>query len=63
MGGISDRHQEIQRRRQRKKKLAILTRKAAKASASDKLVIAAKLRKMTPGAHLIIERLGLEERK
>lgn len=63
MSGISDRHQEISRRRHRKKKLAILTRKASKASASEKAVIAGKLRRLTSGAHIIIERMGLEERK
>lgn len=61
MGGISDRKQEIQRRRQRKKKMGILTRKLKTASASDKTVIADKIRRMTPGADLIISRLGLQE--
>ena len=63
MGGISDRHQEIKRRRQRKKKLVILSRKANKASASEKSVIAQKLRRLTPGAEAIIDRMGLEDRK
>ena len=61
MGGISDRKQEIQRRRHRKKKLGIFTRKLKTASASDKTAIAEKIRKLTPGAELVIERLGLQE--
>lgn len=61
MGGISDRKQEIRRRRHRKKKLGIFTRKLKTSSASDKTAIAEKIRRMTPGAELIIERLGLQE--
>ena len=60
MGGISDRAQEIKRRRQRKKKLVVLSRKANKANATEKAVIAAKIRRSTPGAEAIIERMGLE---
>jgi hypothetical protein len=47
MGGISNRMKEIKRRRHRR----------------QKLVIAAKLRKMTTGCDLLIARMGLEERK
>jgi len=63
MGGISDRHQEIARRRHRKKKLEVFKRKLAKASPTDKLAIAAKIRKMTPGCETIIETLQLEAGK
>jgi hypothetical protein len=63
MGGISDRHQEIARRRHRKKKLEVFKRKLAKASSTDKLAIAAKIRKMTPGCETIIETLQLEAGK
>lgn len=63
MGGISDRKQEIKRRRHRKKKLNLFKRKLKKANASEKAVIADKLRKMTPGAETIIANLGLEEKK
>ena len=63
MGGISDRKQEIKRRRHRKKKLAIYKRKLKKATASEKLVIAEKLRKSTPGAEIVIANLGLEDKK
>lgn len=62
VGGISDRMQEIKRRRHRKKKMALFARKLAKASGSEKAVIAQKLRNLTPGAEVIIERLKLEDR-
>jgi hypothetical protein len=63
VGGISDRKQEIKRRRQRRKKLTIFKRRLKKATVSEKAVIAEKLRKMTPGCEVIIANLGLEERK
>jgi len=62
MGGIIERHKEIDRRQHRKKKLAILKRKAGKSNASEKAVIAAKIRRLTPGAEVIIAAWGLEER-
>lgn len=54
---------ELRRRRSRKKKLAILKRKAAAANTSEKTAIITKLRKLTPGAEVIIRNLGLDERK
>ena len=57
----AEKYEEIKRRRQRKKKVAHLTRRAQKASASEKTVIAGKLRNLTPGADTIINRLELEE--
>jgi hypothetical protein len=60
VSGISDRMQEIKRRRHRKKKLAILQRKLKGASAADKAAMAEKLRRLTPGANEIIARMGLE---
>jgi hypothetical protein len=59
VGGISDRKQEIKRRRHRRKKMEHFQRRLKKATVSEKQVIAEKLRKMTPGAEEIIERLGL----
>jgi hypothetical protein len=59
VGGISERHKEIGRRRRRKKKLAILSRKLKKATASEKAVITEKLRKMTTGAEEIIKNWNL----
>jgi hypothetical protein len=63
VGGISDRKQEIKRRRQRRAKIDRFKRKLKKATTSEKLVMAEKIRKMTPGAEIIIENLALEERK
>jgi hypothetical protein len=63
MGGIVQRQRELSQRRKRKKKIAILKRKAAKANASEKGALATKLRRMTPGAEVIIANLGLEDRK
>lgn len=62
MGGISDRKQEIKRRRHRRAKLAIFKRKLRKATFSEKQLIAEKLRQMTPGAEVVIANMGLEER-
>lgn len=62
MGGISDRKQEIKRRRKRRKKVEHFEQKLKKATTSEKLLIADKLRKMTPGAEIVIERLGLISR-
>jgi hypothetical protein len=63
VGGISDRKQEIKRRRKRREKVDKFKRKVKKATTSEKLVMADKLRKLTPGAESIIGNLGLEERK
>ena len=49
MGGISNRMKEVKRRRHRRKKLTKLEGKVKKATTSEKLVIAEKLLKMTPG--------------
>ncbi|HJS07523.1 MAG TPA: DUF6800 family protein [Pirellulales bacterium] len=63
MGGISDRKQEIKRRRKRRTKITHFKRKLKKATTSEKLVMAEKIRKMTPGGETIITDLALEERK
>ena len=60
--GSSERQKEIKRRRHRLKKLNQLKARAAKATVSEKVVIAAKLRELTPGAETVIETLQLEER-
>ncbi|MBM4001220.1 MAG: hypothetical protein FJ297_17080 [Planctomycetes bacterium] len=57
-----ERQRELRRRRSRRKKVAIYERKAAKANASEKTVLAQKIRALTPGAASIIGRLGLESR-
>ena len=53
---------EIRRRRSRRKKINILKRKASKANPSEKAVIAGKIRKLTPGAEVVIANLHLEDR-
>lgn len=63
MGGQIERHKELRQRRHRKKKLATFKRKLTKANASEKAAIAAKIRRLTPGAETIIANLGLAERK
>jgi hypothetical protein len=63
MGGISNRMKEVKRRRHRRKKLVKLESKVKKATTSEKLVMAEKLRRMTPGCETLIARMGLEDRK
>jgi hypothetical protein len=63
MGGISNRMKEIKRRRHRKQKVAKFQTKVKKATTSEKLVMAEKLRKMTSGADVLIAKMGLTERK
>ncbi|WP_197355555.1 DUF6800 family protein [Aureliella helgolandensis] len=55
----TERTRELRRRRHRKKKVAKLTQRVGTGSA-DKAVVAEKLRKLTPGASVLIARLGLE---
>lgn len=63
MGGISNRMKEIKRRRHRKQKIAKFETKLKKATQSERLVMAEKLRKMTAGCEVLIARMGLTERK
>jgi hypothetical protein len=56
----SERQRELRRRRHRKVKMAVLKRRAAKASSSEKEVLAAKVRRLTPGADQVIENLKLK---
>ena len=63
MGGISTRMKEIKRRRHRKLKVAKFQTKLKKATQSERLVMADKLRKMTTGCEVLINAMGLEERK
>lgn len=59
----SERQRELKRRRHRQKKLDKIKAKAAKASPSEKAHLAAKVRRLTPGAEDLIVRWGLEEAK
>jgi hypothetical protein len=63
MGGISNRRKEVKRRRHRKQKLVKLQSRLKKATTSEKLVMAEKIRKLTPGCDGLIARMGLEDRK
>lgn len=63
MGGTVERQRELRRRRKRRQKLKVIKRRSEKATPSEKSVLAAKIRRMTPGAEIIIANLGLEERK
>jgi len=62
LGGISERGKEIKRRRKRRQKLAIMARKLKKASASERSVIAYKIRRLSPGADVVLQNMQIEER-
>jgi hypothetical protein len=57
-----ERQKEIRRRRHRKRKLTRYKQRLVKSTVSEKAVIAAKVRLLTPGAETIIATLGLDER-
>ena len=57
----SERQRELKRRRHRRKKMAQLNRQVKSANASERAVIADKIRNLTPGAEVLIASLGLEE--
>lgn len=59
MAGI-ERQREIRRRRKRKENIITMKAKLPKASPSEKVEMARKLRLMTPGAEELIARWGLE---
>ncbi len=58
----SERAKEIKRRRHRRKKMSHYKKRLNTANVSEKAVIAAKIRALTPGADDIITKLDLEER-
>lgn len=60
--GSSERRKEINRRRHRKKKMAKLVARCTKATVSEKLQIASKMRALTLGAEDVVNRLELEKR-
>lgn len=63
MGTSSERTRELRRRRKRTKTYKALARKVAKATISEKAHLAAKIRKVSTGGHLVVERLGLEKER
>jgi hypothetical protein len=58
----SERRRELTRRRHRTKKMAVLERKLAKATVSERAVIADKIRLLTPGCDAVLSNFGLVER-
>lgn len=58
----SERERELRRRRKRRKKMTLIRKRAAKASPSEKEVLAAKIRRLTPGSETLIAALGLESK-
>lgn len=57
MSVINERHKEINRRRHRRKKVAKLKAKYAKANPSEQQEIVRKLRELTPGGEAIVAAL------
>ena len=58
----SERRKEIKRRRHRRKKLGQLARRLQTAVPSEKAAIAEKIRNLTPGGRVVVERWGLNKR-
>jgi hypothetical protein len=58
----SERKKELRRRRHRRKKVSIFARKLEKATVSERLVIADKLRALTPGGETIVASWDLQKR-
>jgi hypothetical protein len=56
---ISERKKEIRRRRKRREKLTKLKTRLGKATKSEQVEIARKVRDMTPGAEVVIANWGL----
>ena len=59
---ISERGKEIKRRRHRRKKLELLAKRLKKATVSEKVLIAEKIRSLTPGGEVIIKAWDIEAR-
>jgi len=54
----SERERELRRRRKRKKKMNLIKERYKKASSSEKEVLVAKIRRLSPGASTLIAALG-----
>lgn len=59
---LSERGKEIKRRRHRRKKLAQWAKRLEKATVSERAAIAEKIRNLTPGCEVIIDRWSLKQR-
>ncbi|MDG1874584.1 MAG: hypothetical protein P8J27_11785 [Mariniblastus sp.] len=57
----SERERELRRRRKRKKKMNLIKARLKKATSSEKEVLAAKIRRLTPGAETLLSSLGLKK--
>ena len=60
--GCSERRTEIKQRRHRRKRMQQYKKRLKKATISEKTMMAEKLRRLTPGAQVLIEAWNLEER-
>lgn len=58
----SERRKEIKRRRHRRKKVSQFAKKLETATVSEKVMMAEKLRQLTPGGEEIVERWELDKR-
>ncbi len=58
----SERRKEIKRRRHRRKKITHLAKRLEKATVSERTVIAAQLRALTPGGSVLVANWELEKR-
>jgi hypothetical protein len=56
---ISERKKEIRRRRKRREKLTHLKKRLVKATKSEQVEMARKIRDITPGAEVVISNWGL----
>jgi hypothetical protein len=56
---ISERKKELRRRRKRREKLTALHKRLAKATKSEQVEMARKVRGITPGAEVVIANWGL----
>lgn len=56
-----ERHRELRRRRHRRKKLGILQRKLKSSKHSEVQMIKEKVRRLTPGAEVILTNWGLDD--
>ncbi|MDP1564600.1 MAG: hypothetical protein Q8M16_24730 [Pirellulaceae bacterium] len=55
----SERQRELRRRRKRKTQFDKWKKRLEKASKNEKALIAAKFRRATPGAEIVIKKLGI----
>lgn len=58
----SERRKEIKRRRHRRKRIAQYAQKLPKATVSERVTMAEKLRGMTSGSQVIIDKWELDKR-